>query len=285
MSGLLVKSTVVMKENLEEMNPARPRDALAGDPRRCCADPGLRRAGPRRALRRRGPLRTRRVRGAAAHGRPGRARPRATGGRRCRRCASAGCAAHAPRQTEPEDMPARSDVAIDNAVPAPPFWGDRVVKGIALADYAAFLDERATVPRPVGAEAVAAAEGGAERTRSSSRPRAGRGCATGSTASRPRGCSRPRSSTATSRAGARATTSSCCTTTASPSGPLHVPAAAPRPAPVPGRLLPPAGVRRDRRGGLPARHRWARGSPRRPPSCSPTTPTATTSSCTACRCS
>jgi 5-methyltetrahydrofolate--homocysteine methyltransferase len=28
-------------------------------------------------------------------------------------------------------------------VPAPPFWGSRVVKGIPLADYAAFLDERA----------------------------------------------------------------------------------------------------------------------------------------------
>ena len=46
--------------------------------------------------------------------------------------------------TEPEDMPARSDIATDNLVPAPPFWGTRIVKGIALADYAAFLDERAT---------------------------------------------------------------------------------------------------------------------------------------------
>jgi 5-methyltetrahydrofolate--homocysteine methyltransferase len=46
--------------------------------------------------------------------------------------------------TEPENMPARSDVARDNPVPVPPFWGTRIVKGIALADYAAFLDERAT---------------------------------------------------------------------------------------------------------------------------------------------
>lgn len=46
--------------------------------------------------------------------------------------------------TEPENMPARSDVALDNTVPTPPFWGTRIVKGIALADYAAFLDERAT---------------------------------------------------------------------------------------------------------------------------------------------
>jgi 5-methyltetrahydrofolate--homocysteine methyltransferase len=46
--------------------------------------------------------------------------------------------------TEPENMPARSDVALDNPVPTPPFWGTRIVKGVALADYAAFLDERAT---------------------------------------------------------------------------------------------------------------------------------------------
>ena len=38
----------------------------------------------------------------------------------------------------------RSDVATDNAVPTPPFWGDRVVKGVALADYSGYLDERAT---------------------------------------------------------------------------------------------------------------------------------------------
>lgn len=46
--------------------------------------------------------------------------------------------------TEPENMPERSDVARDNPVPRPPFWGTRIVKGIALSDYAAFLDERAT---------------------------------------------------------------------------------------------------------------------------------------------
>jgi 5-methyltetrahydrofolate--homocysteine methyltransferase len=46
--------------------------------------------------------------------------------------------------TEPEAMPRRSDVAADNPVPTPPFLGDRVVKGIPLAEYSAFLDERAT---------------------------------------------------------------------------------------------------------------------------------------------
>ncbi len=46
--------------------------------------------------------------------------------------------------TEPGKLPARSDVATDNKVPTPPFWGTRVVKGIPLRDYASFLDERAT---------------------------------------------------------------------------------------------------------------------------------------------
>jgi 5-methyltetrahydrofolate--homocysteine methyltransferase len=40
-------------------------------------------------------------------------------------------------------VPARSDVAADVDVPTPPFWGTRVVKGVALADYTGLLDERA----------------------------------------------------------------------------------------------------------------------------------------------
>jgi 5-methyltetrahydrofolate--homocysteine methyltransferase len=46
--------------------------------------------------------------------------------------------------TPPEQIPQRSDVRTDNPVPAAPFWGTRVVKGIGLADYGAYLDERAT---------------------------------------------------------------------------------------------------------------------------------------------
>lgn len=46
--------------------------------------------------------------------------------------------------TEPEAMPGRSDVVADNLVPSPPFWGTRIVRGVALHDYAALLDERAT---------------------------------------------------------------------------------------------------------------------------------------------
>ena len=54
-------------------------------------------------------------------------------------------------------MPARSDVAVDNTIPVPPFWGTRVVKGIQLADYASWLDERATF---LGQWGLRAARGG-----------------------------------------------------------------------------------------------------------------------------
>ncbi len=37
----------------------------------------------------------------------------------------------------------RSDVAANNSLPSPPFYGSKVVKGIALADYLGMLDERA----------------------------------------------------------------------------------------------------------------------------------------------
>jgi 5-methyltetrahydrofolate--homocysteine methyltransferase len=67
-----------------------------------------------------------------------------------------GAALPAPRErrvkavTRPEPVegadpaPSRSDVATDVDVPTPPFWGDRIVKGIALADVVGYLDERAT---------------------------------------------------------------------------------------------------------------------------------------------
>ena len=42
-----------------------------------------------------------------------------------------------------DELPARSDVAADNPLPTAPFLGDRVVRGIALADYTPYLDERA----------------------------------------------------------------------------------------------------------------------------------------------
>jgi len=37
----------------------------------------------------------------------------------------------------------RSDVATDNKIPTPPFWGSRIVKGVSLGEYLPMLDERA----------------------------------------------------------------------------------------------------------------------------------------------
>ncbi len=47
------------------------------------------------------------------------------------------------RETDESVSTKRSDIISDNVIPKPPFWGSRVVKGIALADYADMLDERA----------------------------------------------------------------------------------------------------------------------------------------------
>ena len=144
MSGLLVKSTVVMRDNLAELNSrglaARWPVLLGGA--------ALTRAYVEQDL------------GSLFDGEVRYARD-AFEGLRLMDAAMAvkrgeqGAQLPAPRErrvtahgqlrvTEPDDMPARSDVATDNEVPTPPFTGDRVVKGIALADYATFLDERAT---------------------------------------------------------------------------------------------------------------------------------------------
>ena len=40
----------------------------------------------------------------------------------------------------PDEPVGRSDVATDNRIPDPPFWGTRVVKGVAVADYTSLLD-------------------------------------------------------------------------------------------------------------------------------------------------
>ena len=76
-------------------------------------------------------------------------------------------------RTEPDQVPDRSDVAADNQIPTPPFWGTRVVKGIALKDYADFLDERATFMGQWGLK-PGRGEGGAsyeELVESEGRPR------------------------------------------------------------------------------------------------------------------
>ena len=167
MSGLLVKSTVIMKENLEEMNArglanrypvmlggaALTRgyveqdlsDIFEGDVRYARdAFEGLRLMDALMAIRK-GHVAT--TPDGPDDTRLSDEETRKLAERRARRQRSLKIAEDRRRAEETEpvaELPARSDVATDNPIPVPPFWGDRVVKGIALADYAALLDERAT---------------------------------------------------------------------------------------------------------------------------------------------
>src|SRR6266540_2337184 len=144
MSGLLVKSTVVMKENLEEINQRGLHDrwpVLLGGAAltRAYVEQdlgGLFKGEVRYARDAFEGLRLMDAVMAVKRGVPGAELP----ARRERRVRGTTSVLDRPA----EEIPARSDVALDNDIPTPPFWGDRIVKGIPLADYAGFLDERAT---------------------------------------------------------------------------------------------------------------------------------------------
>jgi 5-methyltetrahydrofolate--homocysteine methyltransferase len=144
MSGLLVKSTVVMKENLAEISSrghAKSWPVLLGGAALTRAyveqDLAEQFAGTVRYARDAFEgLRLMDTMMAVKRGVPGAALPPL----RQRRVA-------AVREAAPEldeTSTARSDVATDVPIPTPPFFGDRLVKGIQLADYADLLDEKAT---------------------------------------------------------------------------------------------------------------------------------------------
>jgi 5-methyltetrahydrofolate--homocysteine methyltransferase len=144
MSGLLVKSTVVMKDNLAELNSrglaARWPVLLGGAAlTRAYVEQDLAALFDGEVRYARDAFEGLRLMDAAMAVKRGEEGAQLPAPRQRRVAAGARL-----KVTEPEDMPARSDVATDNDVPTPPFTGDRVVKGVALADYAAFLDERAT---------------------------------------------------------------------------------------------------------------------------------------------
>ncbi|WP_455354735.1 methionine synthase [Streptomyces sp. SYSU K217416] len=144
MSGLLVKSTVIMKENLEELNQRK----LAADYPVILGGAALTRAYVEQDLHEIYEGEVRYARDAfeglrlmdaliaVKRGVPGAALPELRQ-RRVRPTATAVV------EERPEEGAARSDVAVDNPVPTPPFWGTRVVKGIGLKEYASWLDEGA----------------------------------------------------------------------------------------------------------------------------------------------
>ena len=142
MSGLLVKSTVIMKENLQEIT-ARGLDqkwpiVLGGAAlTRAYVEQDLAALFPGEVRYARDAFEGLRLMDAimaVKRGEPGAALPAL----RERKVANT----RVKLEEAPIDT-TRSDVAIDVDIPTPPFFGSRVVKGIQLSDYAGMLDERA----------------------------------------------------------------------------------------------------------------------------------------------
>jgi 5-methyltetrahydrofolate--homocysteine methyltransferase len=150
MSGLLVKSTVVMRDNLAELNDRGLADRwpviLGGAAlTRTYVEQDLAELFAGEVRYARDAFEGLSLMDAAMgvkRGVPGAALP-ALRQRRVKPSASAGQAAGDQEVAAP-GTPARRTVRADNPVPEPPFWGTRIVKGIPLAEYAAYLDERAT---------------------------------------------------------------------------------------------------------------------------------------------
>ncbi|MBD0694383.1 methionine synthase [Streptomyces sp. CBMA123] len=160
MSGLLVKSTVIMKENLEELNQRK----LAASFPVILGGAALTRAYVEQDLHEiyEGEVRYARdafeglrlmdALVAVKRGVPGATLPELKQRRHAR---------VEVEEPEPEVNlgQIRSDVALDNGLPTPPFWGDRIVKGIPFADYASWLDEDALFKGQWGLKAARSGEG------------------------------------------------------------------------------------------------------------------------------
>ncbi|MGV9213197.1 methionine synthase [Micromonospora sp. RB23] len=153
MSGLLVKSTVIMKENLAEMatrGVAERWPVLLGGAAltRSYVEDDLRSTYPGQVHYARdafeGLSLMDRVMTAKRGGAPvvDPEREAALATRRARRERQRAVVTES--LPELHDSSVRSNVALDVEVPTPPFFGTRVVKGVPMADYAALLDERAT---------------------------------------------------------------------------------------------------------------------------------------------
>ncbi|MFD6856915.1 methionine synthase [Rhodococcus sp. NPDC060090] len=158
MSGLLVKSTVVMKENLEELNSRGVADqfpVLLGGAAltRSYVENNLadvyagevsyaRDAFEGLSLMDR-VMAIKRGEGPDPDSPEALEAARKAADRKERHERSKRIAEKRKAEETPAVIPERSDVAANLPVPAPPFWGTRVVKGIALADYASLVDERA----------------------------------------------------------------------------------------------------------------------------------------------
>ncbi|MGH3194722.1 MAG: vitamin B12 dependent-methionine synthase activation domain-containing protein, partial [Streptosporangiaceae bacterium] len=146
MSGLLVKSTVVMRDNLFELNSRE----LAGRWPVLLGGAALTRAYVEQDLAAVFDGQVRYARDAfeglrlmdaamaVKRGEPGAKLPEL----RTRKVRATATARGPEHETEAENQ-ARSDINTDGPAPDVPFLGTEVIKGIPLAGYAAYLDERA----------------------------------------------------------------------------------------------------------------------------------------------
>ncbi|MER7726026.1 methionine synthase [Streptomyces sp. NPDC096323] len=160
MSGLLVKSTVIMKENLQELNQRK----LAADYPVILGGAALTRAYVEQDLHEIYEGEVRYARDAfeglrlmdaligVKRGVPGATLPELKQRRVPAR-------ESAVLEVEEPEEGVRSDVAVDNPVPTPPFWGSRVVKGIPLKEYASWLDEGALFKGQWGLKQARAGDG------------------------------------------------------------------------------------------------------------------------------
>ncbi|MFB8117573.1 methionine synthase [Streptomyces sp. NPDC055962] len=160
MSGLLVKSTVIMKENLQELNQRK----LAAEYPVILGGAALTRAYVEQDLHEIYEGEVRYARDAfeglrlmdaligVKRGVPGVVLPELKQRRVPKRDVAV------PEAEEPEEG-VRSDVSVTNPVPEPPFWGTRVVKGIQLKEYASWLDEGALFKGQWGLKQARAGDG------------------------------------------------------------------------------------------------------------------------------
>ncbi|MBF6331329.1 methionine synthase [Nocardia transvalensis] len=158
MSGLLVKSTVVMKENLEEMNTrgmaeqfpvllggaALTRSYVENDLTDVYEGDVHYARDAFEGLRLMDDIMTRKRGGSVDADSPEAIAEREKAAeRKARHERSKRIAAERRAKEAPVEVPERSDVAADLPVAVPPFWGTRVVKGLGVHEYSGLLDERA----------------------------------------------------------------------------------------------------------------------------------------------
>ena len=142
MSGLLVKSTLIMRDNLEEFN----RQGMSGVSvllggaalNRTYVEVDMRKIYEGRVFYGKDAFEGLSVMETLRTGDFDADYGRALGGRRLPERKSA-----RPEATETVEVPARSDVSATNEVFVPPFLGSRIVKGIALDEIAAYINETA----------------------------------------------------------------------------------------------------------------------------------------------